>query len=189
MHAVVFKLVEINISKLTIYQNKRFSQFIRPIDFQGQPPGDYNSQTLSVKVALATSRDLSCSSLTTFLWISFPFEKMKAMVLSFLTNLYNNYFAANLMEFKAAKQDFHLETHYNLLPGNAVSFAANLEKFSKQFGYGFLLNIPTTHLTDATNANTFVYSNQIHILETWNRVTDKHIAINANKIWGTCNWS
>jgi hypothetical protein len=110
------------------------------------------------------------------------------MVLSFSTNPYNNCYAANLKEFisfyKAAKQDFHLETHYNLLTGNANSFAANLKKLSKQFGYGFLLNIPTTCQTDATDANTFAYSNQIHMLETWNRVTDKHIAINANKIWG-----
>ncbi len=115
------------------------------------------------------------------------------MVFSFLTNPYNNYYAANLKEFilldKAAKQDFHPETCYDLLPGNADSFAANLEKFSKQFGYGFLLSIPTTHQTDATDANTFVYSNQIHMLETWNRVTDKHITINANKIWGTRDWS
>ena len=115
------------------------------------------------------------------------------MVLSFLTNPYNNYYAANLKEFisldNAAKQDYHKETHYDLLPGNANSFAANLEKFSKQFGYGFLLNIPITRQTDATDANTFVYSNQIHMLKTWNRVTDKHIAINANKIWGTHDWS
>ena len=90
------------------------------------------------------------------------------MVLSFLTNPYNNYYAANLKEFislnKAAKQNFHLETCYDLLPGNAHSFAANLEKFSKQFGYGFLLNIPTTRQTDATDATTFVYSNQILML-------------------------
>jgi hypothetical protein len=115
------------------------------------------------------------------------------MVLSFLTNPYNNYYAAYSKEFisldKAATIDFHPETCHNLLPGNADSFAADLEKFSKQFGYGFLLNIPTTHQTDATNANTFVYSNQIHMLKTWNRVTDEHITINANKVWGTRNWS
>jgi hypothetical protein len=115
------------------------------------------------------------------------------MVLSFLTNPYNNYYAANSKEFisldKAAKQDFCPESHCYLLPGNADSTTANLEKFSKQFGYGFLLNIMTTHQTDATDANTFVYSNQIHIFETWNKVTDKYIAINANKIWGTPDWS
>jgi hypothetical protein len=85
------------------------------------------------------------------------------MVLSFLTNPYNNYYAANLKEFisllKVAKQDFHLKTHYNLLPDNAYSFVANLEKFSKQLGYGFLLSIPTTRQTDATDANTFAYYN------------------------------
>jgi hypothetical protein len=111
------------------------------------------------------------------------------MVLSFLINPYNNYYAANLKEFisleQAAKQDFHLETHYDLLPGIADSFAANLKKFLKQFGYGFLLNITTTRQTDTTDANTFVYSNQIHMLKTWNRVTDEHIAINAIKIGGT----
>jgi hypothetical protein len=82
------------------------------------------------------------------------------MVLSFSTNPYNNYYAANSKGFislnKAAKQDFHPKICYDLLPGNADSFAANLEKFPKQFGYGFLLNIPTTHQTDATDANTYV---------------------------------
>jgi hypothetical protein len=115
------------------------------------------------------------------------------MVLSFSTNPYNNYYAANLKEFislnKVAKQDFHPETHYDLLPGIANSFAANLETFSKQFDYGFLLNIPTIRQTDATDAIIFVYSNQIHMLETWNRVTEEHIAINVNKIWGTRDWS
>jgi hypothetical protein len=90
------------------------------------------------------------------------------MVHSFSTNPYNNYYAANSKELisldKAAKQVFHPETCYVLLPGNADSFAANLEKFSKQFGYGFLLNIPTTRQTDATDATTFVYSNKIHML-------------------------
>jgi hypothetical protein len=54
------------------------------------------------------------------------------MVLSFLTNPYNNYYAANSKEFisldKAAKQDFRPGTRYNLLPGNADSFALDLEK-------------------------------------------------------------
>ena len=108
------------------------------------------------------------------------------MVLSFLTNPYNNYNAANSKEFisldKATKQVFHLETCYDLLPGNADSFAANIKKFSNQFGYGFLLNILTTCQTDITDANTCVYSNQIHMLKTWNRITDEHITINATKI-------
>jgi hypothetical protein len=99
------------------------------------------------------------------------------MVLPFLTNPYNNYNAANSKELislnKAAKQDFHPETSYNLLPGNANSFPANLKNFSKQFGYGFLLNVPITHQVDANNANSSTYSNQIHMLETWNRVMDE----------------
>ena len=115
------------------------------------------------------------------------------MVLSFSTNPYNNYYAANSKEFisldKAAKQDIRPETRYDLLPGNADSFAADLEKYSKQFGYGFLLNIPTMRQIDATDANVLIYSNQIHMLETWNRVTDENVAINANEIWGTRDWT
>jgi hypothetical protein len=106
------------------------------------------------------------------------------MVISFSTNPYNNYYAANSKEFisldKAAKQGIRTETRYALLPGNADSFAANLEKYSKQFGYGQV---------DATDANVLTYSNQIHMLETWNRVTDEDVAINANEIWGTRNWT
>ncbi len=59
-----------------------------------------------------------------------------------------------------------------------------LKKYAKQFSYSFLFNVPTTHQVDATNANLFAYSNSNHMLETWNRVTDKNIAINANEIWG-----
>jgi len=115
------------------------------------------------------------------------------MVLSFSTNPYNNYYAANSKEFisldKAAKQDIRPETRYDLLPGNADSFAADLEKYSKQYGYGFLLNIPTMRQIDATDANVFIYTNQIHMLETWNRVTDENVAINANEIWGARDWT
>jgi hypothetical protein len=60
---------------------------------------------------------------------------------------------------------------------------AMTKKLSKQFGYGFLLNILTKSQADAIDANTFVYSNQIHMLETWN-----HIAIKPDKIWGTHDW-
>ncbi len=113
------------------------------------------------------------------------------MVLSFSTNPFNNYYAANSKEFisldKAAKQDFKPENRYDLLPGNADSFAADLEKYAKHFGYGFLLNVSLTRTNDVANANTFVYSNQIHMLETWNQVTDVNVAINANEIWGTGN--
>ena len=115
------------------------------------------------------------------------------MVLSFSTNPYNNYYAANLKEFisldKAAKQDFRPRTCYNLLPGNADSFAVDLKKYAKHYGYSFLLNVPSTRAVNATNANAFVYSDQIHMLETWNQVTDANIAINANKIRGTLDWT
>ncbi len=115
------------------------------------------------------------------------------MVLSFSTNPYNNYYAANSKEFisldKAAKQDFRPGTRYDLLPGNAGLFALDLEKYTKHYGYSFLLNVLLTRAVDATNANAFVYSDQVHMLETWNQVTDLNIAINANKIWGTRNWT
>jgi hypothetical protein len=120
-------------------------------------------------------------------------SKILEMVLSFLTNPYNNYYAADSKEFialdKLAKQDFRLDTHFDSLPGNADAFAKKIEKYDKQFGYNFLLNILTTHIVDATNANLFAYSNLNHMLETWNRVTDKNIAINANEIWGAQDWT
>jgi hypothetical protein len=64
-----------------------------------------------------------------------------------LTNPYNNYYAADSKEFialdKSAKQDFHPETQSDLLPGNVDAFIAELENYLKQFGYSFLLNVPT----------------------------------------------
>ena len=57
------------------------------------------------------------------------------------------------------------------------------------FCYGILLNVPSTRTDDVAKANTFVYSNQIHMLGTWNQVTDVNVAINANEIWGTRNWT
>jgi hypothetical protein len=108
------------------------------------------------------------------------------MVLSFSTNPYNNYYTADLKEFialdKSAKQDFCLDTHFDLLPGNADAFSAEIEKNAKQFGYSFLLNVPTTHQVNATNAKLFIFSNLNHMLETLNRITDKNIAINTNEI-------
>jgi hypothetical protein len=108
-------------------------------------------------------------------------------------NPYNNYYAANSKEFisldKAAKQDFKPKTRYDLLPGNADSFAADLEKYAKHYGYGFLLNVPSTRTVDPTNANAFTYSDEVHMLETWNQVTDINIAINGNEIWGTRDWT
>jgi hypothetical protein len=123
----------------------------------------------------------------------FPFQRptffQAEMVLSFSTNPYNNYYAANSKEFisldKAAKQDFRPGTRYDLLPGNADSFAVDLKKYAKHYGCSFLLNIPSTRAVNATNVNAFFYSDQVHMLETWNQVTDANIAINANKIWGT----
>jgi hypothetical protein len=107
------------------------------------------------------------------------------MVLSFLTNPYNNYYPANSKDFisldKLAKQDFQPETRYYLLPGNADSFAANFKIKSKQFGHGFLFNVPATCQVDPSNANVFTYSNHIHMLQTCTRVTDDHVAINANE--------
>ena len=112
--------------------------------------------------------------------------------LSFSTNPFNNYYAANSKEFisldKAAKQDFKPENRFDLLPGNADLFAADLEKYAKHFGYSFLLNVPSTRVDDSA-ANTFVYSNHTHMSETWNQVTDANIAINANEIWGTRDWT
>ncbi len=100
---------------------------------------------------------------------------------------------ANSKEFisldKAAKQDFKPETRYDLLSGNADSFAADLEKYAKHFGYGFLLNVPSTCVVYPANTNAFTYSDQVHMLETWNQVTDASIAINANEIWGTRDWT
>ncbi len=115
------------------------------------------------------------------------------MVLTFSTNPYNNYYAANSKDFialnKSAKQDFYLDTCFNLLPENLDAFAAAAENYAKQFGYSFLLNVPTARQVDATNANLFTYSALNHMLETWNRVTDESIAINANETWGTHDWT
>jgi hypothetical protein len=56
------------------------------------------------------------------------------MVLSFLINPYSNYNAADSKEFialnKLAKQDSPPGTHFDLLPGNADAFAAEIEKYA-----------------------------------------------------------
>jgi hypothetical protein len=115
------------------------------------------------------------------------------MVLTFSTNPYNNYFASNLKEFialdKSAKQDFNPDKRFDLLPENANTFAAEVEKYAKQYGYSFLLDVPTVRDVDATNANLFTYSALNHMLETWNRLTDDYIAIKVNETWGTGNWT
>jgi hypothetical protein len=53
---------------------------------------------------------------------------------SFSTNPYNNFQAANSKEYiflnKGAKQDFHPETHYYIIPGNSDIFL--LDSFSEK---------------------------------------------------------
>ena len=65
----------------------------------------------------------------------------------FSTNPYNNFQAANSKEYisldKGAEQDFCHENCFDLIPGNSDAFSANIERCSKQFGYGSLFNIPT----------------------------------------------
>jgi hypothetical protein len=115
------------------------------------------------------------------------------MVVTFSTNPYNNYYAADSKEFislnKSAKQDFHPDICFDLLPENLDAFAVAAEKYAKQFGCSFLLNVTTACQVDPTNANLFTYSASNHMLETWNAVTDKSIAINANETWGTRDWT
>ncbi len=115
------------------------------------------------------------------------------MVLTFLMNPYNNYFASDSKEFialdKSAKQDFNPDKRFDLLPENADAFAAEVEKYAKQYGFSFLLDVPTVCDVDATNAHLFTYSASNHMLETWNRLTDDYIAINVNETWGMRNWT
>jgi hypothetical protein len=115
------------------------------------------------------------------------------MVLTFSTNPYNNYFASDSKEFialdKSAKQDFNPDKRFDLLPENADAFAVEDEKYAKQYGYSFLLDVPTVRNVDATNANLPTYSASNHMLETWNRLTDDNIAINVNETWGTRDWT
>jgi hypothetical protein len=109
------------------------------------------------------------------------------------TNPYNNFQAANSKEYisldKGAKQDFHPKTHFNLIPGNSDHFSNEVEKCSKQFGYGSLLNVPTNCDVDATDANSLTYKDPINIIDTWNKITDDLIARNANETWGTHDWT
>ncbi len=71
------------------------------------------------------------------LFLSSPIFSDK-MVPSFLTNPYTNYYLATSKEYitldKTAKQEFWMEIWFNLLPGNANSFASELDKYSKQHG-------------------------------------------------------
>ncbi len=108
-------------------------------------------------------------------------------------NPYNNFQAANSKEYislnKAAKQDFKPETHFDLIPGNSDPFSAEIEKYSTQFGYGGLLNVPTDCNVDPTDANAITYKNPANMTETWNKINDELTAKNANEVWGTRNWT
>ncbi len=58
-----------------------------------------------------------------------------------------------------------------------------------QFGYGSLLNVPSDRDVDAMDPNLITYESHINMIKTWNKMTDDIIAKNANKVWGTCNWT
>jgi hypothetical protein len=109
------------------------------------------------------------------------------------TNPYNNVQAANSKEYisldKGAKQDFHPETRFNLIPGNSDPFSNEFKKCSRQFGYGSLLNAPTNRDVDATDPNLLMFKDPINIIDTWNKITDDLIARNANETWGTRDWT
>ena len=83
---------------------------------------------------------------------------------SFLTNLYINFQAANLKEFisldKGAKQDFCSETCFKIISGNSEVFSAEIEKYAAQYGYASLLNVPTNHVVDTSDANSITYNDQ-----------------------------
>ncbi len=108
-------------------------------------------------------------------------------------NPYNNFQAANSKEHLAldtgAKQDFCPKTCFDLFPGNSDSFSAEIEKYSTQFGSSALLNIPTAHDVDSTDANTTAYKDPVNVIKTWNKINDELIAKKANKMWGTRDWT
>jgi hypothetical protein len=112
---------------------------------------------------------------------------------SFSINPYNNFQAAISKEYislnKTAIQDFKQETRFDLIPGNSGPFLVEIEKYSTQFGYGALLNVPTDCNVDPTDANAITYKNPVNMTETWNKINNKLTAKNANKVWGTCNWT
>ena len=112
---------------------------------------------------------------------------------SYSTNPYNNFHAANSKEYisldKGAKQDFRPETRFDIIPGNSDLFSAEIKKCAALFGYGALLNVLSDCTVDATDSNTITYNNHIHMIKTWNKITDNIIAKNANKVWGTRDWT
>jgi hypothetical protein len=111
----------------------------------------------------------------------------------FSTNPYNNVQAANSKEYisldKGAKQDFCPETCFDLIPGNSDAFSAKIKRYSKQFGYGSLLNVPTNRNIDTSDANKITYSSHVNIINTWNKISDDLTARNANEVWGTHDWT
>jgi hypothetical protein len=110
---------------------------------------------------------------------------------SFSTNPYNNFQAANSMEYisldKAAKQDFKPETCFDLISGNIDPFLMEIGKYSTQVGYRALLNVPTDCNVDPTDANAIIYKNPVNMTDTWNKINTKLIAKDANEVWGTHN--
>jgi hypothetical protein len=112
---------------------------------------------------------------------------------SYSTNLFNNFQATNSKEYisldKGAKQDFHPETRFDIIPGNSDLFSAEIEECATQFGYGALLNIPTGRDVDATETNIITYKDHVNMTKTWNKMTDDIIAKNANEVWGTRDWT
>jgi hypothetical protein len=100
----------------------------------------------------------------------------------------NNFQSANSKEYialdKGAKQDFFPETHFDIIRGISDAFSAEIKKYSTQFGYRSLLNVPPDRDVDAADANVITYKQPINMIKTWNKMTDNIIAKNANKVWG-----
>ncbi len=97
----------------------------------------------------------------------------------------NNFQAANSKEYisldKGAKQDFCPETPFDLIPGNSDAFSAKIERYSKQFGYGSLFNIPNNQNVDVSDENKISYSDHVNIINTWNKTSDDLITRNENE--------
>jgi hypothetical protein len=112
---------------------------------------------------------------------------------SYSTNRHNNYQATNSKEYisldKGARQDFRLETRFDIIPGNSDLFSAEIKKCSTQFGYGALLNVPFERDVDATDSSIITYRNHVNMIKTWNKITDDIIAKNENKVWGARDWT
>jgi hypothetical protein len=59
---------------------------------------------------------------------------------------------------------------------------AEIEKYSTQFSYGAILNIPTDRDIDPTDANAITYKNPVNMTETWNKINNELITKNANEV-------